>query len=55
MFDEYDDIEYDYNNIIRDCEDLYDDEWDYEDDIEMVEQDEWENYYHNIADELVDE
>lgn len=56
MFD--DDNYYDYDSIARDCDDLYyDDEYDSWDgeDIENVEQDEWENYYHNITDELIDE
>lgn len=55
MFDE--DNYYDYDSIIRDADDLYAseyDDWD-GDDIEDVDQTEWENYYHNIADELVDE
>ena len=56
MFDE--DNYYDYNSIINDADDLYyDDEydsWDSED-IENVEQSEWENYYHNVADEIIDE
>jgi hypothetical protein len=46
----------DYESIIDDTDELYsyDDQWDY-DDVEMNEQTEWENYYHNIADELTDE
>ena len=55
MFVEYD--YYDYDSIIRDADDLYDneyDDWD-GDDIENVEQNEWENYYHNVADEIIDE
>jgi hypothetical protein len=58
MFDE--DNYYDYDSIIRDADDLYANEYDeYDawdgDDIEDVDQTEWENYYHNIADEIVDE
>lgn len=44
----------DYHSIIDDSDELYsydNDEWDYDD----AESDEWENYYHNITDELVDE
>jgi hypothetical protein len=45
----------DYESIAEDCDDLYeDDQWDY-DNVESSEQTEWENYYHNIASELVDE
>jgi hypothetical protein len=46
----------DYRSIADDSEDLYtyDDQWDY-DDVEAVDHNEWENYYHNITDELVDE
>lgn len=55
MFDE--DNYYDYDSIIRDADDLYNDEYadDWEYDIENVEHDEWENYYHNVADEIIDE
>jgi hypothetical protein len=52
MFDE--DNYYDYDSIIRDADDLYDDDYDF-DDIENVDEQEWENYYHNITDELIDE
>lgn len=50
MFD--DDNYLDYNNI----DDLYydDDNWDY-DDIDSVNSRDWENYYHNIADEIIEE
>lgn len=47
----------DYRSIADDSEDLYsydDDQWDY-DDSEVAEQNEWENYYHNIASELSEE
>lgn len=51
----YDD-RYDYDSIAKDCDDLYyDDIWDYEDTTEDSDSEEWENYYHNIADELVEE
>ena len=47
MFDEYD---YDYDGLIEDCDDLelYD-EYDF-DDIE--DESEWENYYHNLAQDI---
>jgi len=43
----------DYHSIVDDSDELYDydDEYD-QDDAELVEQQEWENYYHNIANEL---
>jgi hypothetical protein len=46
----------DYESIADNCDDLYeyDDQWDY-DDIDAQEESEWENYYHNITDELIDE
>jgi hypothetical protein len=54
MFDE--DNYYDYDSIIKDADDLYEDEYnDWDNDIENVEHKEWENYYHNIADEIIDE
>lgn len=50
-----DDYRYDYDSIARDCDELYnqDGDWDFEDEHSNYQ--EWENYYHNIADELVDE
>jgi len=47
----------DYESIAEDCDDLYtfdDDQWDY-DNEELESQSEWENYYHNITDELIDD
>lgn len=46
----------DYHSIADDSEDLYayDDQWDY-DNAEVAEQNEWENYYHAITDELDEE
>jgi hypothetical protein len=46
----------DYKSIVEDSDDLYyyDDILDNQD-IEQSEHDEWENYYHNIASELIDE
>ena len=44
--------DYDYEYDSDDIEDLFDDyDYDYEDDDEV----EYENYYHNITEELVDE
>lgn len=48
----FEDFDYDYNHILEDVDDLdlyEDDEYDLEDEKE------WDNYYHNIADELVDD
>jgi hypothetical protein len=48
----FEDFDYDYNHILEDADDLdlyEDDEYDMEDEKE------WDNYYHNIADELVDD
>jgi hypothetical protein len=45
----YDDYEYDYDS--DDIEDLFDD-YDYDDSTTEVE---YENYYHNITNELVDD
>lgn len=67
MFD--DDNYYDYDSIAKDADDLYFDEYDNYDscdhgcgceswslqDIENVEQNEWENYYHNLTDEIIDD
>jgi len=50
-----DEYRFDYDDLIADADDLYEhDEWDYSDD-ELDDQKEWENYYHNIADEIVDD
>jgi len=49
MFDEY---EYDYNRILEDTDDLYhDDEYNYDD---AEQESEWENYYHNLAEDIDD-
>ena len=45
MYDEY----YDYHSLASNCEELYDDDNDVKNEIE------WENYYHNITEELIDE
>ncbi len=46
----------DYHSISDDSEDLYsdDDQWDHDDSV-VAEENEWENYYHNIASELSEE
>ncbi len=45
---------FDYDSLARDCDDLYEyDDDSYEEDDEIGSN--WENYYHNIADELIDE
>ena len=48
MFAEY---EYDYDRIVEDTDDLdlYTDEYDYDD---VDDEAEWENYYHNVAEEI---
>jgi hypothetical protein len=54
--DSYHDERYDYNNIIGDTDELYSydhDDWDC--DENESDENEWENYYHNIANELVDD
>ena len=52
--DSYYDDRYDYDNLVRDCNDLYTcDEESFDDDNNN--ETEWENYYHNIADELIEE
>ena len=53
--DSYYDNTYDYDNLARECDDLYvcdEEHWDDDNDQDETE---WENYYHNIADELIDE
>ena len=50
----YDDYDFDYDRIANDADDLYEDDFTY-DDCEVDDQLEWENYYHNIADEIVDD
>jgi hypothetical protein len=48
----FEDFDYDYNHILEDVDDLdlYED-----DEYHMEDEKEWDNYYHNIADELVDD
>jgi hypothetical protein len=53
--DSYYDHGYDYDNLARNCDDLYTcDEESFDDDAGNDET-KWENYYHNIADELIEE
>ena len=49
-----DDYDFDYDNMANDADDIYEDEYNY-DDVDNEEVSEWENYYHNIADEIVDD
>ncbi len=49
-----DDYDFDYDNMANDADDIYEDEYNY-DDVDNEEVAEWENYYHNIADEIVDD
>lgn len=54
MFDEDEYI--DYDRLVDDSDDLLDD--DYYDDFEEYEDDhsfEWDNYYHNLVDDIIDE
>jgi hypothetical protein len=46
--------DYDYDSLASDCEELY---LEHEEDTDSSESGvkEWENYYHNIAEELIDE
>lgn len=46
----FEDFNYDYNHILEDADDLYEDE-----DYDLEDGEEWDSYYHNIADELVDD
>jgi len=47
----FEDFDYDYNHILDNVDDLYEEE-DYDD---IDNEKEWDSYYHNIADELVDD
>lgn len=47
--------EYDYDRIVEDSDELYEDDFydnDYDIDDDLTY---WDSYYHNITDELVDE
>jgi len=51
----FEDFDYDYNHILEDVDDLYEEE-DYDDnEYDIDNEKEWDSYYHNIADELVDD
>ena len=62
-----DDFEYDYHNIVDNSDELYEDEYYYddgtdepwagldEDENEVMDEPGWDNYYHNITDELIDD
>jgi len=62
----YDDYNYDYHDLADNADDLYDDyelsnegddSWNGtdEDENDIMDDVAWDNYYHNIADELDDE
>lgn len=62
----YNDYNYDYQDLANNADDLYDDyelmnegddSWNGvdEDEDDVMDDVAWDNYYHNIADELVDE
>ena len=59
----YDDYDYDYHNLANNCDDLYDEHNEYNDSWDCLDAEEneitdsegWDNYYHNIANEIVDE
>ena len=42
-----DDYDFDYDNMANDADDIYEDE--------VAEHREWENYYHNLAEEIEDD
>jgi hypothetical protein len=52
-----DEYEYLYSDVVENVDDLYDYYEDNEDDYseDAVNNIEWENYYHNLADDIVDE
>lgn len=53
-FDCDDTDHFDYDSLARDCDDLYEyDDEDYQEDDEVNTN--WENYYHNITDEIIDD
>lgn len=64
IYDENDDLEYDYHNIADSSDELYDDEYYYKDGVDEPwlgpwegEDDDiagWDNYYHDILDEIED-
>lgn len=66
IYDENDDYKYDYHDIAENAEELYDDEYYYDDgtnepwagtdddENEVMDDQGWDNYYHNIVDEIED-
>lgn len=54
----YDDYAYDYDRTAQDADDLYesvDDEHEYGEEILDPDQNEWENSYRNISNELIED
>jgi hypothetical protein len=59
------DFEYDYHNILDNSDELYEDEYYYDDgtdepwagldENEVIDEPGWDNYYHNIADEIIED
>lgn len=61
------DYEHDYHNLAENSEDLYEDEYYYNDSVdeswmalddneqETTNNDGWDNYYHNLTDEIIDD
>lgn len=52
-----DNYDFDYDRMANDADDMYDNDY-YEDEDfshDLEAEAEWENYYHNIADEISDE
>ena len=45
--------EYNYERIAQDTDELYD--FDYNDDETDTLEEEWENYYHNLTDEIIED
>ena len=52
MFDD-NEYEYDYNKILEETDDLYQEE-DNEYDYDLSEPSDWEDYYHNLAEDIDD-
>lgn len=62
--EENNDFEYDYHNIANGADELYEDEYYYDDgsdepwsdmDEAMENSHPWENYYHNLADDIAED
>lgn len=54
----FDDYAYDYDRTAQDADDLYecvDDEHEYGEEVLDCDQDEWENSYNNISNELIED